>query len=74
VFPSLFRDFPRFSEFIAGATAPPDHLQLPLHDELSEQIGRLVFAHVPQFDNLSTTNAAVCSDMVENRRFRVRVQ
>lgn len=38
---------PRFSEIIAGATTPPDHLQLPLLDELSEQIGRLVFVPIP---------------------------
>jgi hypothetical protein len=64
----------RFSEFIAGTTAPSDHVQLPLLNELSEQIGRLIFAQIPQFDNLSMADAAVCSDMVENRRFRVRVQ
>jgi len=38
---------PRFSEFIAGATTPSDYVQLPLLDELSEQIGRLVFAQIP---------------------------
>lgn len=30
-----------------------DHLQLPLIEELSGQIGRLIFTQIPQFDNLS---------------------
>jgi hypothetical protein len=38
---------PRFSEIIAGATTPPGHVQFPLLDKLSEQIGRLVFTQIP---------------------------
>lgn len=45
---------PRFSEFVAGGTALPDHLQLPLFDKPLEQISRLVFAQIPQLDGLST--------------------
>lgn len=44
---------PSFSEFKVGATAPPHHVQLSLLDKLSEQIGHLVFAQIPQFGNLS---------------------
>jgi hypothetical protein len=62
------------SEFTAGATAPPGHVQLPLLDELLEQIGRLVFAQIPQFDNVSTSSAAMNLDMVGKGRFRVGVQ
>lgn len=69
---AILSEVAQVSEFIAGATTPPDHLQVPLLDELSEQIGRLVFTQIPEFNSFSTANAAVCSDMVENRRFWVR--